>query len=1108
MDRTQFTRLVARGHLELTVSASASYAELDSVSNFSFLEGASHPEELVARAAHLGLRAIGLADRGTMAGMVRAHVAAQQHGIALCVGSRLDLTIDRSDRENPLQSIEVIAYATDRASYGRLCRAITQGRMRDDEASAHCPEVARGKWSLTLHQFLDNAQGLEVIVQTPHGGALLCQRLVEVLHGMRGALGDHLSLALTRVGEPEEALRTAHIQWIARACAVEVVATNGVRFHDAARRQLHDVLTAIRLATTVSAVGFATLPNAERHLRDAATLHTRWCAYPGALARGLEIANRCSGFSLAQLRYHYPSEVVPAGVRAIDHLRHVTECGANERYPQGIPPEVRTQVEYEFALIDELGYANYFLTVFDLVRFARSRGILCQGRGAAANSAVCYCLGVTAVDPTRTKVLFERFISRERNEPPDIDIDFEHERREEVMQYIYARYGRLRAALCAEVVCYRRRLAVRETAKALGFSLDAIDRLVRHLSSSPTDAEIRALGFDPASAAMRALIRLAAELEGFPRHLSQHSGGFIITEGPLCELVPIREATMDGRTIIEWDKDDIDAIGMLKIDVLALGILTCIRKALELAGMASDTRPHALEQTGVRELALHTIPSEDPATYAMMTRADTVGVFQIESRAQMSMLPRLRPANFYDLVIEVAIVRPGPIQGDMVHPYLRRRCGEEVVTYPSDGVREILERTLGIPLFQEQAMRLAIVAAGFTPGEADQLRRAIASWKRIGNQIAHFQERLESGMIARGYSMTFAKQVFIQIQGFSGYGFPESHAASFAHLVYASAWLKCHHPAAFTCALLNSQPMGFYAPAQLVMDAQRHGVRVLPIDVGHSAWDCTLEVDASSPTADPALRPRVHMGLRLGLRMIRGLVEEEGRRIAAQSASAAICASLEELWRASGVSLRTMRQLARADAFRSMGLDRQAALWQAQRLRLEDAPLFTQSACVAPPDPTDQLPPMSAIAHVTADYEQNGLSLKAHPMSFAREWLATRGVSTCSEIQSDVTFPCGSRTAISGIVLVRQRPATAKGIVFLTLEDETGSANLIVRPKVWERVRSVGRFASAIIAHGTIERRNESTHLIVSQLDALCGLRQGDFTARHPLDPDLQRRSG
>ena len=1075
------------------------YAELDSASNFSFLEGASHPEELVARAAQLGLRAIGLADRGTMAGMVRAHVAAQQYGIALCVGSRLELMVNPADTTENLQRIEVLAYATDRDSYGRLCRAITRGRMRDDCESIQSADVARGKWFLTLHQFLDHAQGLEVIVQVPHGDARLSQRLIEVLQGMRRALGDHLSLAVTRVGEAEESLQTAQVQWLAQACCVPVVATNGVRFHDPTRRQLHDVLTAIRCGTTVSAVGFATLPNAERHLRDSACMHTRWRDFPQAITRGIEIAERCSGFSLAQLRYHYPSEVVPVGQSAMDHLRHMTDRGAQERYPQGIPSDVQKQIAYEFALIDELGYANYFLTVFDLVRFARSRGILCQGRGAAANSAVCYCLGITAVDPTRTQVLFERFISRERNEPPDIDIDFEHERREEVMQYIYARYGRLRAALCAEVVCYRRRLAVRETAKALGFSLDAVDRLVRGLPTSPTDEDIRALGFDPASAAMVALIRLAAELEGFPRHLSQHSGGFIITAGPLCELVPIREATMDGRTMIEWDKDDIDAMGMLKIDVLALGILTCIRKALALAGMATELAPQCIEQTGVRELALHTIPAEDPATYAMMTRADTVGVFQIESRAQMSMLPRLRPANFYDLVIEVAIVRPGPIQGDMVHPYLRRRCGQEVATYPSEAVREILERTLGVPLFQEQAMRLAIVAAGFTPGEADQLRRAIASWKRSGNQLAQFEARLEAGMIARGYSTTFAKQVIIQIQGFSGYGFPESHAASFAHLVYASAWLKCHHPAAFTCALLNSQPMGFYAPAQLVMDAERHGVVVHPIDVNQSDWDCTLEPQTSA---------HGHPSLRLGLRMIRGLVEEDGQRIAARRAAYGAGTSLDELWRTSGVSIRTVRQLARADAFRSMDLDRQAALWQAQRLRIPDAPLFTQAACHPPADPTDQLPPMSAIAHVTADYEQNGLSLKAHPISFAREWLTKRGITSCEQTQCALTFPFGSRTAIAGLVLVRQRPATAKGIVFVTIEDETGSANLIIRPRVWERVRSVGRFASAIIAYGTIERRNESTHLIVSHLEALIGVRRGEFTTRRALDPGSRSKSG
>ncbi len=1054
----------------------ATYAELDVASNFSFLEGASHPEELVSCAAQLGLRAIGLADRGTMAGMVRAHVAAKEHGIDLCVGARLELDVssffeqdchgdrDGQASERPPKRMEILAYATDQASYGQLCRAITMGRMRCEGEES----LGRGQWSLTLHQFLDLSQGLEIIAQPPQGRALLSHRVVEVLRGLRHAVGKHLSLAVVRVGEPEESLRIRQIQFLADACSVPIVATNGVRFHVPARRQLHDVLTAIRNGTTVGASGFDVLPNAERHLQGAERMHARWRDFPAAIARGIDIAEHCRGFSLAQLRYTYPSEVIPAGETAMGHLRFLVEEGANERYPQGVPASVHKQLAHEFSLIDELKYANYFLTVHDIVRFARARGILCQGRGAAANSVVCFCLGVTAVDPERINVLFERFISRERNEPPDIDIDFEHERREEVMQYIYARYGRFRAALCAEVVCYRRRLAIRETAKALGFSLDAVDRLARGLSSTASIHEIRALGFDPTSFSIRALLRLAGELEGFPRHLSQHSGGFIITEGPLCELVPIREATMDGRTMIEWDKDDIDAMGMLKIDVLALGMLTCIRKAL-----------HSVQ------LALHTIPSEDAQTYAMMTQADTVGVFQIESRAQMSMLPRLRPACFYDLVIEVAIVRPGPIQGDMVHPYLRRRCGEEIATYPSEAVKTILARTLGVPLFQEQAMALSIVAAGFTPGEADQLRRAIASWKRSGNQIVQFQEKLESGMIARGYSMTFAKQVFIQIQGFSGYGFPESHAASFAHLVYASAWLKCHHPAAFTCALLNSQPMGFYAPAQLVMDAQRHGVAVLPIDVLHSDWDCTLEGEGSTPS------------LRLGLRMVRGLVDEEGRRIATTRFECKAYTSVEELWRASRVSLRTMRQLARADAFRSLGLDRQAALWQAQRLRDEDAPLFTHSS---PPDRTNRLPPMSAIAHVAADYEHNGLSLKAHPMSFARAWLSKRGIATCEDLQSELAFPLGSRTAIAGLVLVRQRPSTAKGIVFITVEDETGSANLIVRPKVWERVRSVGRHASTVIAYGTIERRNESTHLIISNLEAFGGLRSGNFTIRRALD--------
>ncbi|MSR27999.1 MAG: DNA polymerase III subunit alpha [Phycisphaerales bacterium] len=1059
---------------------SPAYAELDAMSNFSFLEGGSHPEEIVERAADLGLTAIGLADRGTMSGMVRAHGAAKERGIPLLVGGRLDLLLDPSGRVgakdtecDALDSIEVIAYATDRASYGNLCRAITQGRMRTE---AHDTDgiAERTQWHLPLHDFLALSGGLELLVVAPRGARLLSPRLVEVLTGIARRAPGRTWLVVARVGEAEENLFIAQCGWLSRECGVPLVAAQGVRFHDPARRRLHDVLTAIRCGTTVAAVGFAALPNAERHLRDGTAMHARWREYPEALAHTLEIARRCSGFSLSQLRYRYPRESATEGIPAIASLRLRALAGAAERYPSGVPDGVRAQLEGELAIIKELEYEPYFLTVHDIVRFARSRGILCQGRGAAANSVVCYCLGVTAVDPARFNLLFERFVSRERQEPPDIDIDFEHERREEVIQFIYERYGRHRAAICAAVICFRRRLAVRETAKALGFSLDAVDRLAHGLSSHPCDDEVRGLGFDPASPVMRALLELSQEIEGFPRHLSQHTGGFVVTEDPLCEMVPIRDASMDGRTMIEWDKDDIDAIGMLKIDILALGMLTCIRKALDLAGMSAVPGGGSL----TRELALHTIPAEDPATYEMVCAADTVGVFQIESRAQMAMLPRLRPKNFYDLVIEVALVRPGPIQGDMVHPYLRRRAGEEEVEYPNEAVRRILERTLGIPLFQEQAMSVAMVAAGFSAGEADQLRRSIASWKRSGKLVESFRERLEQGMLSRGYSLTFAQQVFRQLHGFASYGFPESHAASFALLVYASAWLKRHRPAAFTAALLNSQPMGFYGPSQLVQDATRHGVEVRGIDVSASRWDCTLE---GPPDA---------LALRLGMRMVRGLTKEDAQAIVAAMVRRGRCDSVEDLWRESGASIAGIRRLACADAFQSMGLKRQGAIWQAQRLRsvvvrgrvAEDAPLFTAPGL---PDTTDRLPPMSHCAQVEADYHHNGLSLKGHPMEFVRQSLARQGIARCGEIADDGAFVQGARTAVAGIVLLRQRPSTAKGIVFITLEDESGTANLIVRPKVWERNRAVGRTASALVAHGTVQRRHESTHLIVGRLARL-----------------------
>ena len=860
--------------------------------------------------------------------------------------------------------------------------------------------------------------------------------------------------------------------------------------------------------------------------------------HPQAITRTVEIANRAAAFNLDELRYEYPDEICPPHRTPMQYLIDLTWQGAAKHYPHGVPKKVRRQIENEFALIDELNYAPYFLTVYDLVVFARSRGILCQGRGAAANSAVCYCLGVTAVDPDRIDLLFERFVSRERNEPPDIDIDFEHERREEVIQYIYSKYGRERAALTAEVITYRGKSAVREVGKAMGLSLDCVDRLSKSMDwwekGTLRPNRLRELGLNPNDPTIHHLVQRMNEILGFPRHLSQHVGGFVITKGPLCELVPIENAAMKDRTVIEWDKDDIDALGRLKVDLLGLGMLTCIRKCFDLVNGQylarreyTAVRPRCIHRGlngGRRTLELHTVPSEDPAVYDMICAADTIGVFQIESRAQMSMLPRLRPRCFYDLVIEVAIVRPGPIQGKMVHPYLRRRNGEEPVTYPDERVKEVLGKTLGIPLFQEQAMRLAIVGAGFTPEEADQLRRAMAAWKRKGNQIEKFGTRLIDGMLKRGYPLEFAERCFEQIKGFSDYGFPESHAASFALLVYVSAWLKRHYPAAFGAALINSQPMGFYAPAQIVRDAQEHGVKVRPVDVNYSQWDCTLGERKHEGT--PPEQARRHEGaesfsrepkasawgkdapsLRLGMRLIKGLREDEANAISQAVDRYGSFTSIERLWRTSSVRIATLRALARADAFGSMGLDRQAALWEIRRLRDDELPLFDgkrDNVHLAPGEYTggsaggagsgvtansggerDVLPPISQPRKVVQDYAAVGLSLKAHPISFIRLMLESRGAIEAVQLKDAKRYPQGMVVSVAGIVLVRQRPATASGIIFMTLEDETGISNLIIRPHIYERFRPAARHGVIILARGRVERQGEVIHILVDHLERI-----------------------
>ncbi|MDH3585023.1 MAG: error-prone DNA polymerase, partial [Phycisphaerae bacterium] len=840
----------------------------------------------------LGYGALAITDTNTLAGIVRAHVAARDVDLQLVVGARLRLS--------DVPDMSLLVYPTDLASYGRLCHVLTRGKRRASKGDCHLETI----------DLADAGEGWIVAAVAPRvpddAFANWLRRLGEMFRARR------LFLAASFGYQQDDRDRIHALADLADHLHLPLLATNNVYYHRADRQSLQDVLACIRHGCMLETAGRRLLANAERHLKSAGEMAALFADWPGALESSLEIAERTRRFTLDQVRYQYPGEVIPSGRTAMTYLGEVTWAGADRRYPRGVPTKVQSQIRHELELIEELNYAHYFLTVYDIACFARSRDILYQGRGAAANSAVCYCLFVTSVDPDRVNVLFERFISRERDEPPDIDIDFEHERREEVIQYLYAKYGRDRAALTAEVITYRWRSALREVGKVLGLPPDTLEKFSSAVEGwsgkRMEDEQIRAMGLDPAAMVVRHLLDLAEQLLGFPRHLSQHVGGFVITEDPLCRLVPIENAAMADRTVIEWDKDDIEAMGMLKVDLLGLGMLTCIRKCFAL-----------IEEHHQRRLTLADVPADDPAVYDMICRADTVGVFQIESRAQMSMLPRLRPRCYYDLVIEVAIVRPGPIQGDMVHPYLRRRSGQEPVTYPDDTVKQILERTLGVPLFQEQAMTLAIRCAGFTPGEADDLRRAIAAWRHKTKVIDQFGRRIMEGMIGRGYEKEFAQRCFDQIKGFSGYGFPESHAASFALLAYVSAYLKHHYPAAFACALLNSQPMGFYAPAQIVRDAQEHGVEVRPVDVHHSQWDCTLESGGRA--------------LRLGMRRIRGMRKEEGRAVAGAFESGNSPRSIERLWRQSGVRVSTLKHLALADAFASMGLDRQQALWKILPLR-------------------------------------------------------------------------------------------------------------------------------------------------------------------------------
>ncbi|MEM1432915.1 MAG: error-prone DNA polymerase [Pseudomonadota bacterium] len=1034
------------------------FAELHARSNYSFLRGASHPEELVTTAAELGYQALALTDECTLSGIVKAHVAAQTCGLKLLVGASFRLTpaVDAPDH-NPCW---LVLLAPDRKAYAQLSSLISRLRRR----------APKGQYVLhesDLRYGLNDCLCLWVPPEETAIDTLLLQGQAITRHFERSWI------ALELFHEACDLDKTAKALTLSMRLGLPLVAANEVCMHHAARQPLFETLSAIRLRTTVANLGAQVPQNAEHRLRTLPELLTLYP--PELLEESARIAALCR-FSLTELRYEYPEELVPPHLSPIAYLRQLTEAGAAERWPDGMPAKVRQLVEKELSLIGSLSYEHFFLTVQDIVAFARSRGILCQGRGSAANSAVCYCLHITEVDPARMSVLFERFISKERNEPPDIDVDFEHERREEVIQYLYKRYGRDRAALAATLITYRPRSAVRDVGKALGMDLDLVDLLAKSLSWWDNSAELgerlARAGLQPDSPLVTRFLYLVHELLGFPRHLSQHVGGFVISRGPLAQLVPIENASMVDRTVIQWDKDDLEALGLLKVDVLGLGMLTAIRKSLALA---SQHRP--------APLTLDAVPPEDPATYAMLQRGDSIGVFQVESRAQMAMLPRLKPACFYDLVVEVAIVRPGPIQGDMVHPYLRRRQGLEPVTYPSPEIEQVLSRTLGVPIFQEQVIELAMVAAGFSAGEADQLRRAMAAWKRKGG-LGPFEQKIIEGMRARGHDRQFAERVFRQIQGFGEYGFPESHAASFALLVYVSAWLKCHEPAAFYCGLLNSLPMGFYSASQLIQDAQRHGIAVHPVDVQFSSWDHQL-------TYPEAQTPE----LRLGLRLVKGLDQDSADRIH----NAQPYRSVEEMVRKADLNRQRTEFLARAGALRSLSGHRYQAHWDTAAIEapmplqaVADTPLTGYAHDAAkdhgtqgkePPagTPADvQLPAPSTGSDVLADYRYLSLSLGPHPLELLTPHLPGRPVTTAAALAQ-----CrhGQFVRVAGLVTGRQRPGTASGVLFVTLEDHTDNINLVVWSSVLEQFRAELLQGQLLIVHGIVEREERVIHVVAGVVE-------------------------
>jgi error-prone DNA polymerase len=1017
------------------------YAELYALTCYSFLRGASHPQELVQRAHELGYAALAITDECSLAGVVKAHVAAKAMGLPLIIGSELNL----------VEGIRLVALVPSRAAYSELSGLISLARRRSP----------KGEYRVALRDVIFHLKRC-LLIWLPRAEKAPGDAASSVEDGYGQQLArlckGRVWLGVTHLLEGDEVARYLRLHALAQSLGLPMVACGAVQMHVASRKPLHDVLTALRHNTSVARLGRRRLANSQQHLRRLDKLAQLYP--PPLLAATLDIARRCQ-FSLEELRYEYPQEVVPPGQTASGYLRQLVEAGCAVRWPGGVSAETRTRIEYELELIAELNYEYYFLTVYDLVRFARERGILCQGRGSAANSVVCYCLHITEVSPDQVSLLFERFISRERDEPPDIDVDFEHERREEVIQYIYEKYSRRRAALAATVITYRPRSAVRDVGRALGLDAVFVDDLAKSMAWWDRSADL-GKRFEEQGVAghgqLAALFQqLVQEILGFPRHLSQHVGGFVISRGPISQLVPVENASMVDRTVIQWDKEDIESLGLLKVDILALGMLSAIRKSLALV---HRDYPH------IRGLA--DIPRDDAATWRMLQQADSVGVFQVESRAQMSMLPRLRPACFYDLVIQIAIVRPGPIHGDMVHPFLRRKQGLEAVTYPSEEIRSVLDRTLGVPIFQEQVIKLAMVAAGFSGGEADQLRRAISNWGK-NSKLLSFEQKLIRGMIARGYEEDFAHRLFDQIKGFGGYGFPESHSASFALLAWVSAWLKCHHPAAFFVGLLNSQPMGFYSPSQLLQDARRHGVTVLPVDVNQSTWDHQLL--SATGSGEPPVR--------LGLRLVKGLSREGARRLVEARAQEPF-RQISQLRQRADLGKRDLEALADADALASLSGNRHQSQWQVMALEQPRPLLREEQQQPASYFNDGILLPAPAVAEeVLADYRATGLTLRAHPLSLLRNQYPFNRCKRHAELH---TVANRGFVRIAGLVTCRQRPGTASGVLFLTLEDETGSSNVVVWTRTQEHFRQELMNGRLLLVKGTLERKDGVTHIIAGAL--------------------------